>query len=461
MKKIICLLVLASLLTTLFAGCGKSDSLDPENPVTLTLWHPYDQQMKTGMDELIDEFNETVGAREGIIIKTTFVAVAAELHKKLIMAAGGDPGSPELPDLAVVYPGVAVSLAEKGMLMDFADQFSEEELSRYVPAFLEEGRLGGDTLYILPVAKSTEVLYVNATIFDRFAKETGVTLSQLATFEGILDAAEKYYAWTDAKTPDIPNDGKAFFYPEYLLNHAMIGYEQLGEDFTAGQSLNLSSPVFPRIWDSYYPYAVKGGVAIFNNYSNYLAQTGDVVCMTSTSVSVTFFRDSVTYADNTKEEAKFAVLPYPVFEGGKKITMQRGGGMCVIKSNSIKEYAAGVFLKWLTAPEQNLRFVAYTGYIPVTEAAFGDFMTREIDSITNENIKKLFATVAAMHNEYTFYVPPVFNGFEELQKRYKDDLLKAAENSRREYLSLLGEMEQDAAYKTVARGTLEKFIAEH
>ena len=458
MKSKISLLIMAGLMAATLAGCRKGP-LDPKNPVTLTLWHTYDQQMKASMDDLIDEFNGTIGEREGIIIETGFVAVALDLHEKLLTAASGAPGSPKLPDIAVVYPRVAVTLVEKGLLLDLGEQFSETELSGYVPAFLEEGRMGGSTLYILPIAKSTDVLYVNTTIFDRLSKDTGVTLSQLATFEGILGAAEKYYAWTDAKTPDVPNDGKAFFYPDEPFNNAMIGFRQLGDDFVTDQTLNLSSPAFQKIWDSFYPGAVKGHLAIFDKYANYLIQTGEIVCATSSSAGVTFYSDTVTYADNTKEEAVMAVLPYPVFEGGEKIAMQRGGGMCVFKSDAKKEYAAGVFLKWLTEPDQNLRFTSRTGYLPVTGAAFEDLMARETASAASDNIGKLLKTVIDMQREYVFYVPPVFDGFEELQKRYKKDLLKTAGDSRREYLELLGASDPDTAYEAASRGVMGRFVS--
>lgn len=458
MKKAIYKVGLLCLITIMLGGCGKSDLLDPKKPVTLTLWHTYVEQMMTGMEELVAEFNSTVGAQKGIAVITTSVANAPVLNEKLIMAANGDPGAPKLPDMAVVYPNVAVELVGKGLLMDFSSQFSAEELSRYVPAFLEEGKLGGETLYILPIAKSTEVLYVNTTIFDRFAKENNVTLRELATVEGILRAAEKYYTWTDGKTPDIPGDGKAFFYPEALFNFAMIGFEQLGDDFVAEQALNVSSPTFQRIWDAYYPYAVKGSVAVFGDYGNYLAMTGDIVCNIGTSAGVTYYPQSVTYPDNTKEDARFAILPYPVFEGGKKVALQRGGGMCVFASDSRKEYAAGVFLKWLTAPEQNLQFTSNTGYMPVTEAAFDNFMAQKNENIKNENIIKLFEAVVAMQKEYTFTVPPVFSGFEELQKRYKENLLKTVEGAQREYLGLLEEQAPDAAYGAVSQGAMQRFI---
>lgn len=52
------------------------------------------------------------------------------------------------------------------------------------------------------------------------------------------------------------------------------------------------------------------------------------------------------------------MLPFPTFEGGKKVAIQRGAGIAAAKSTSQKEKTAAVFLKWFTAPEQNMRFVA-------------------------------------------------------------------------------------------------------
>ncbi len=180
--------------------------------------------------------------------------------------------------------------------------FSKEELEAFVPQFVEEGRLDGDGLYLLPVAKSTEVLYLNRTLFDRFATATGIEETSLATFEGLCEAAVTYYEWTDAQTPDVPNDGKLFYYPDGLFNYAMIGFQQMGGDMVKDERLALASPIFERIWNAYYTPAVKGGVAIYNDYGNYLAATGDIVCCTSTSAGATFYPNRITYADNTKED---------------------------------------------------------------------------------------------------------------------------------------------------------------
>ena len=204
---------------------------------------------------------------------------------------------------------------------------------------------------------------------------------------------------------------------------------------------------------------MKGGAAIFDNYGNYLMASGEIVCVLDTSAGVTFYPETVTYSDNTKEICELAVLPQPVFENGENIALQRGGGMCVFKSNNRKEYAAGIFIKWLTTPEQNLRFTEHTGYMPVTISAFDDFMAKESEGITNDNVRKLREIILEMQKTYTFYFPPVFDGFEEMQRNYNQTLRAAAENSRREYLRLLETQDPILAYESATRGVFERFKA--
>ena len=162
-----------------------------------------------------------------------------------------------------------------------------------------------------------------------------------------------------------------------------------------------------------------------------------------------FYPPTVTYENNITEPVEYAILPYPVFEGGKKIAIQRGSGMCILKSNREKEYAAGVFLKWFTEPEKNLRFVSSTGYLPVTQEAFGEIMAKEIENISDKNIAELFKAVMEMQQEYDFYIPPLFDDYDRLQTGYEDRMEKTASVSREKYLELLEYMEADAAYDEI------------
>ena len=104
MKKIFTLILTLTLLLGCFVGCGNDSPLDPDHPVTLTMWHNYGGDMQATMDYLIDQFNSTVGKEQGIIIDVVAISSSSELNKSLSMIANGDPGAPEMPDIFTGYP---------------------------------------------------------------------------------------------------------------------------------------------------------------------------------------------------------------------------------------------------------------------------------------------------------------------------------------------------------------------
>lgn len=457
-KNIYLLAVLILCFITFLAGCENAVKVNSSNPTTLTLWHNYGGQLKETMDNMVDEFNETVGKKEGIIINVTSISGSAAIHEKLTMAANGDPGAPLLPDITTIYPKTALLLAEKGLLADFNQTFTSQELTAYIPEFLQEGRLDSDSLYVFPTAKSTEVLFLNTTIFNRFAQDTGVKMEDLQTFAGIINAAALYYEWTDKQTPNISNDGKMFFMPDSLFNFSLVGYKQLGTEFIKDNSINITSPSFAKVWEYYYKPAVLGQVAVFNGYATDLAKTGDIICSTGSTAGISFFSPIVTYPDNTQELVEFAILPYPVFEGGKKVAIQRGAGMSLIKSTPEKEYLASIFIKWFTSPENNLRFVSSTGYLPVTKAAFGEIMAKEIQNIPDEKIKSLLNTARIMQKEYEFYIPPLFEGIDEIEVKYENNFKEVTSQSRKSYVNLIKTQDTITAYEAISNSKYDDFI---
>ncbi len=425
--------MLSSLL--LSSSCKKS-LLNPDKPVTITFWHNYGGQMKTLMDDLVSEFNRTEGADRGIIVSVTAIAGSKELHDMLVTSAGKQPGALALPDLTTAYPKTAVLLQEKNLLTDFTEYFSQKELDAYVADFVAEGYLGEKGLYVFPIAKSTEVLFVNRTLFDRFAGACGFSIDDLNTFEGITRASSAYYEWTDAMTPSIPGDGKAFFMADSLFNQALVGTRQLGSDFLipgengTSAALDLQSDAYTQIRDAYFDEAKNGGIAVFDGYSSDLFKTGDLVCAVGSTAGVLYYPTSITYPDNTKETVDYNYLPYPVFEGGDKIALQRGGGMCITAQSDANRLASSIFIKWLTSPEQNLRFTLSSGYLPVTDEAFNRLLESDLTTMAEAPVSEQLKTILKMFDEYRFFFAPYSENYDALQKDYESTLRKEVEDAR-------------------------------
>ena len=213
------ILVLGLMMLT---ACGINGG--QKEPVTLTVWHVYGGQTDSPLNDLIEEFNKTVGAREGIKLQVTVVSNTNNIHDAVLRAAGDEPGTTGLPDMFISYPKTVLAMPDSDILVDYRDYFSDEELSAYIPAFLEEGEIDG-RLVAFPVAKSTEIMMRKKTDWDTFAAATGAELSQLET--GVVQVSKTYYEWADSLTPEIPD---AFYGRDAVANYFYIGSRQLGQE---------------------------------------------------------------------------------------------------------------------------------------------------------------------------------------------------------------------------------------
>ncbi len=413
-------------------GCSNTVTKE-EVPTTITVWHVYGGQTDSPLNDLIDQFNQTVGKQKQINVQVTSVSNTNTIHELVLAAANEEPGAPELPDLFISYPKTVLALPDDSILVDYKDYFSEEELSDFIPAFIEEGTID-DHLVIFPVAKSTEIMFINQTIFDRFSQETGISMEDLDTWEGLYKAAETYAEWSDAQTPDIPGDAKAMFVHDYYFNYFQVGVESLGEDFFQGDKLAFG-PVFQTVWEPLAQAAFKGGVWLKGGYATESIRTGESIVSVASSASILYYSDVVTYSDNTSEDITIVSRPCPVFENGEKLVMQRGAGFCTVRSTPEREQAAVTFLKWLTDPEHNVEFVTRTGYMPVTKSAFENELPKAIEELESAKYVSLYQAYLDTQKNYEFYVPPQLQSYLSLETTLEDNVRAQFALGRQDYLN--------------------------
>jgi len=406
---ILCLCLVSGL-----TGCSNKELLDPKDPVTLTMWHVFGSQTDSPMNGMVDEFNRTVGKDKGVIINVTSVSNSTDIHTALLAAARGEAGAGSLPDLFFCYPETARFIGAD-RIVDWNDLFTTSELALYVPAFLEEGTVDGKLL-VFPVAKSSEALFINATIFDRFSADTGVTYDSLATWDGLLDAAAKYHTWSG---------GKSFLKLDSLINYFQVNTTALGGHAFTGDKLNFGDPVFEALWQAFAGAAISGHLYIDENYATACMMTGDIAAAICSTASILYFQDTVTYRDNTTEPLALVALPYPVKRGGTKTVMQQGVGLvAAVKGDAKKEAAALLLTKWITEGETNLRFVTQAGYMPVQTTAFEAIKDFSFDS---SSYRSLYEAMDAMRSEYEFFITPVIEGYNALIRNFNissSDILK-------------------------------------
>lgn len=373
-KGFITAILVLTVTTACFSGCGREKSpLDPKDPVSLTVWHYYHGAQQAAFDTLVSEFNETVGKDKGIYVQGYSHGSVSDLENAVRDSMAGKVGSEAMPDIFSSYADTAYEVEQSGILVNLSEYLSEEELAEYVDSYIEEGKIATDgSLRIFPVAKSTEMMMINKTDWEVFSNETGASLSDLRTIEGVVLTAQKYYEWTDEKTPDIPYDGKAFYGRDSMANYFNIGMRQLGSELFEVENgtavLNIAEEDLRRIWENYYVPMVKGYFGAYGSFRSDDVKTGDLLAYTGSTTSAMYFPDTVE-SENGRYAIEYIVLPAPIFEGGEHYAVQQGAGMVITKSDERHEYASVEFLKWFTQAENNVAFGCGAGYLPVLKSA--------------------------------------------------------------------------------------------
>ena len=403
------------------AGCG--GSAGPEVPAKVTdimVWTYYNGDQLESFTSLVEQFNETVGAQKGIKVSTESQGSVNDLETSVMDSAEGKVGAAAMPNIFSAYADTAYALDRMGMVVDLAPYLTEEEKAQFVEGYLSEGGFGEDgSIKIFPVAKATEMLFLNDTDWQAFADAADVRCEDLATMEGLTAAAEKYYNWTDAQTA-APDDGKALFGRDAMANYMLVGAQQLGDTIFAVKdgrmTVNFERDVARRLWDNYYVPFVKGWFAATGRFRSDDIKTGNVLAYVGSSSSATFFPARVTNDANESHEISLKTLPAPQFEGGEAVAVQQGAGMVVTAAKEEEVKASVEFLKWFVRAENNIAFSVGSGYLPVTRKA-SDMQEILASGLTlDDNMQQTLAVAVDTVNSSRLYTPHAFAGGSSARK---------------------------------------------
>ncbi len=402
-------------------GCGGNAGAEVPAKVTdITVWTYYNGDQLESFTGLVDQFNETVGAQKGIKVSTESQGSVNDLETSVMDSAEGKVGAAAMPNIFSAYADTAYALDRMGMVVDLAPCLTEEEKAQFVEGYLSEGDFGeDDSIKIFPVAKSTELLFLNDTDWQAFADATDVRYEDLATMEGLTAAAEKYYNWTDAQTA-APDDGKALFGRDSMANYMLVGAQQLGDTIFAVKdgrmTVNFERDVARRLWDNYYVPFVKGWFAATGRFRSDDIKTGNVLAYVGSSSSATFFPTKVTNDANQSHEISLKTLPAPQFEGGEAVAVQQGAGMVVTAAKEEEVKASVEFLKWFVRAENNIAFSVGSGYLPVTRKA-NDMQEILASGLTlDDNMQQTLAVAVDTVNGNRLYTPHAFAGGSSARK---------------------------------------------
>lgn len=442
-KIIAVLLVLLVILSGCFSRNGSSTNttnLNPANPVTVTLWHYYVSENQQALETAVSLFNRTIGIEYGVVVEAVAMGSISELEAEVKNSAKGVINSLPMPQLFSSYPDNAFQIDALDMLVDLNEYFTEEEKQLYVTDFLEDGIFGEGRMLVLPIVKSTELLYLNNTAWQAFAANEGYKESSLATWDDVLRTARAYYLWSQSEIGEEWAESSLMGI-DSVANYIIIGCKQQGLDVIdagadGGGRANLDDEeALRKVFENYYLGYSLGFYSAVGKFRSDDIKSGDLISYVGSSSSAAYFPTWIE-KEGAQLDIDFKALPYPYFKGGQQYAVQQGAGMCMAKSTPAQQEGAAMFLKWFTAAEQNIDFAMNSGYLPVqndayTSQEFADTIeTLKNGSEAQKNVSEVYEVALEQITNSSTYAAQPFAGSYEIRYILQNTLMDAASAGR-------------------------------
>ena len=435
MKKFLAIIMLLALTMTMLFSCGPKPNPDPDtdkkvgnfevpevgydgSEVTITFYHTMGSNLTDVLDPYIAEFNKLYPNIHVVHSKIGgYDDVRDQISTEITTGAQ--------PNIAYCYPDhVALyNLAGSVITLDNlinstievtrADGSKEtlgltkDQIADFIEGHYNEGKQFGDGLmYTMPLSKSTEVLYYNATFFAKH------NLTPPTTWNEMEELCKKIKE-IDPKSIPLGYDSEA--------NWFITMCEQYGSPYTSASGDhflfdNETNREFVKKFREWYQKGYLTTQKIYGAYTSGLfTSTNEVKSYMSigSSAGATHQRPTANADGSYPFDVGIATIPQ-VSETNKKVISQ-GPSLCIFKKanqNPQEVVASWLFVKYLTTTvEFQAEFSMASGYVPVIKSVSENETYKAFIDGANggTNIAALSAKVC-LEQEEAYYTSPAFNG---------------------------------------------------
>ncbi len=422
MKKLLSLTLILVILavTCVFSlsGCGRGPAadfvmpeggFDTETPVEITFYHSMGKDLRDVLDASIADFNkiypnitvkhQSFGNYDGVLSQVKTELVTGD-HPNLAYCYA---------DHVAVYNVSGATQTLDILMNDETYGYTEEELANFIEGALDEGRTFGDEYtYLIPVAKSTEVLYYNKTFF----KENNLTVP--TTWDEMEALCQQIKA---IKPNDIPlgYDSEA--------NWFITLCEQYGSEYTDASKDNpftydnATNKEFVTKFRTWYQNKWVTTEALSGGYTSSLftgeseSGTRCYMCIGSTG-GATYQQPNQV---NGKYEFEVGIAPIPQKDAANPKVISQGPSICIFKDNDPqKVLATWLFARYITTDEVfQAEYSMSNGYAPVIKSVqdnpvYAEFLAgAETDGTANI---QAYAVKVALEQSNAMFVSDAFYG---------------------------------------------------
>lgn len=345
-----------------------------EQPLAGTVvdfWHVYSDAPGEGLQTLVDEFNAT--NEYGITVEALNQGNYGDIEDKF--NAGIQSG--DLPDVVMAYTNALADWYSVDSIIDLNPLINDsmygltaDQLADLYPHLKAAGSTPDGAWIAYPMTQSANVLVYNFTWAEELGFENPPATS--AELKELVCAAT---AENTAKGGDFAGTGGLVYYPN-ATNWLNFLYAFGGDELNdAGDAYDFSSQA--AIDTSMFILDLKNEGCVWQteSYPNpEQAMRKGIITMSSTA-GAPFYAAAFEDAGNTTDVWGWIAAPGPDGTLAVDAFQQMLG---VVPSTEDEQMASWLFVKWLTSPEIQARWVQISGYYGTqisTEGLLADYAT--------------------------------------------------------------------------------------
>ena len=344
---------------------------------------------------MIAEFNRT--NQWSITIKGEYIGGYSDIYNKMITAIAG--GS--TPDLVVAYQNQAAGYQVGDALIDLEQYVKDpkwglgDEINDYFEGMVKQDlskQFGGMRLGF-PPNRSMEVLYYNADIMA----EVGMS-GPPTSWDDFYEACKRATKGA-RKGYDVRTDASNVFAMIISRGGDIAKADGSGYQYNTGE-MRDSMVLMKKIYDDGYSKKIAERYGDQTDFAN------QTVAFTMGSTSgLPYYARAVDGSDTGPFNWSVAAIPHTT---AKPVQDIYGASLSVCQSTPEKQLAAWIFIKWMSEPSQQAKWVEVSNYFPVrksTAQGLGPYLEKNPNYATAFNLMKMAELK---------YEPP-YSGYDEVR----------------------------------------------
>jgi multiple sugar transport system substrate-binding protein len=324
---------------------------------TVVFWHAMSSGANLeGMNALVEEFNST--NEWGITVE----AVAQGNQAELETAFNGAVTTGELPNMTMGFPnGLALwhGLDVIRPLNEFIEGehgLTVEQLEAIYPGPYASGTLADGTQVGIPMHQSAQVLFYN----NSWAEELGFPNPPATSAELREQACAAANANATDDNPDNDGTGGLVYFPDASFVSPFV-WAFDGEIINeTGDGYSLNNPEVLQVAEFLKDLVDSGCTLTTPSFPNPEFAGRLALFAASSTAGIPF---QVAAFEEAANDDTWSTIPFPGPNG--TLAVDAFGQMIgIVRTNDDADLASWLFLRWLTSPESQAKWISTTGYFP-------------------------------------------------------------------------------------------------